>query len=50
MVERSFAELVRDLRLSRTAGERPPVLLLGAGASVDAGIGAMDDSTLRYIS
>lgn len=43
MVERTFAELVRDLRLRRINGERPPVLLLGAGASVDAGIGAMDE-------
>lgn len=43
MVKRTFAELVRDLRQRRTLGERPPVLLLGAGASVDAGIGAMDD-------
>jgi len=43
MVERTFAELVRDLRQRRTLGERPPVLLLGAGASVDAGIGAMDE-------
>jgi len=43
MVERTFADLVRDLRLRRTSGERPPVLLLGAGASVDAGIGAMDE-------
>jgi NAD-dependent SIR2 family protein deacetylase len=43
MVERTFAELVRDLRLRRTNGEHPPVLLLGAGASADAGIGAMDE-------
>ena len=43
MVERTFEDLVRDLRLRRTNGERPPVLLLGAGASVDAGIGAMDE-------
>ena len=43
MVERTFPELVRDLRMRRTNGERPPVLLLGAGASVDAGIGAMDE-------
>src|SRR5262245_7677963 len=43
MVPRTFAELVRDLRLRRTVGDRPPVLLLGAGASVDAGIGAMKD-------
>ena len=32
-----------DLRQRRTAGERAPVLLLGAGASVESGIGAMDD-------
>jgi hypothetical protein len=43
MVERTFDELVRDLRQRRKLGERPPVLLLGAGASVDAGIGAMED-------
>jgi S1-C subfamily serine protease len=43
MVPRTFAELVRDLRLRRTVGDKPPVLLLGAGASVDAGIGAMKD-------
>ena len=43
MVERTFAELVRDLRMRRTNGERPPVLVLGAGASVDAGIGAMEE-------
>jgi hypothetical protein len=30
-----------DLRKRRTVGDKPPVLLLGAGASVDAGIGAM---------
>ncbi len=43
MVERTFAELVKDLRLRRTVGDRPPVLLLGAGASADAGIGAMQE-------
>jgi SIR2-like protein len=43
MVSRTFADLVRDLRLRRTVGDKPPVLLLGAGASVDAGIGAMND-------
>lgn len=32
-----------DLRQRRTAGERAPVLLLGAGASVESGIGAMDE-------
>ena len=43
MVARTFADLVRDLRMRRTVGDKPPVLLLGAGASVDAGIGAMND-------
>jgi hypothetical protein len=43
MVQRTFADLVRDLRQRRTVGDKPPVLLLGAGASVDAGIGAMND-------
>ena len=43
MHERSFAELVRDLRQRREVADRPPVLLLGAGASVEAGIGAMTD-------
>ncbi len=43
MPERSFADLVRDLRQRREVGDRPPVLLLGAGASVEAGIGAMTD-------
>ena len=43
MPERSFADLLRDLRQRREVGDRPPVLLLGAGASVEAGIGAMTD-------
>lgn len=47
MIACSFAELVADLRLrrqqTRLAGERPPVLLLGAGASVESGIGAMTE-------
>jgi hypothetical protein len=43
MVSRTFAELVKDLRMRRAVGDKPPVLLLGAGASVDAGIGAMTD-------
>src|ERR1700730_11954873 len=30
----------RDLRMRRMVGDMPPVLLLGAGASADAGIGA----------
>lgn len=43
MVPRSFPDLVKDLRMRRAVGDKPPVLLLGAGASVDAGIGAMDE-------
>lgn len=43
MFERSFGELVQDLRQRRVVGDPPPVLLLGAGASVDSGIGAMTD-------
>ncbi len=41
MVQRSFAELVTDLKTRRTLTEKAPVLLLGAGASVGAGVGAM---------
>src|SRR5262249_42327172 len=40
---RTFDELVRDLKQRREVGDLPPVVLLGAGASVDAGIGAMTD-------
>jgi hypothetical protein len=43
MIKRSFAELVTDLKTRRTVGDKPPVLLLGAGASTDAGIGAMSE-------
>jgi hypothetical protein len=43
MIERTLADLVRDLRTRRTAGDKPPVLLLGAGASVDAGIASMPE-------
>ena len=43
MVSRTFAELVKDLRMRRIVGDKPPVLLLGAGASADAGIGAMQE-------
>ena len=43
MIQRTLAELVTDLRMRRTVGDKPPVLLLGAGASVDAGIGAMTE-------
>jgi SIR2-like domain len=41
MSSRTLDELVLDLKQRRQAGERPPTLLLGAGASVEAGIGAM---------
>jgi hypothetical protein len=43
MVRRTFAQLATDLRMRRAVGDKPPVLLLGAGASVDAGIGAMKE-------
>lgn len=43
MIRRTFADLVTDLRMRRTVGDKPPVLLLGAGASVDSGIGAMPE-------
>jgi len=36
-------DLVRDLRQRRMVGDRPAALLLGAGASVEAGIGAMKE-------
>src|SRR5262249_52174827 len=43
METRSFKDLITDLRQRRIAGDSPPVLLLGAGASVEAGIGAMPE-------
>src|SRR5712692_158571 len=43
MITRTFADLVQDLRQRREVGDPPPVLLLGAGASVESGIGAMSD-------
>src|SRR5919198_4658931 len=43
METRTFNDLITDLRQRRIAGESPPVLLLGAGASVESGIGAMPD-------
>jgi len=42
MTERTIGDLARDLADRRRLGESPPVVLFGAGASVDAGIGAMD--------
>jgi S1-C subfamily serine protease len=43
MKTRTFNDLITDLRQRRIAGEAPPVLLLGAGASAESGIGAMPD-------
>jgi hypothetical protein len=43
MTKRTFEELARDLKQRREVGDPPVILLLGAGASVDAGIGAMMD-------
>jgi S1-C subfamily serine protease len=43
MEKRSFNDLIADLRQRRIVGEPPPVLLLGAGASVESGIGAMPE-------
>ncbi|HYI96424.1 MAG TPA: SIR2 family protein [Bryobacteraceae bacterium] len=43
MIERKLDDLISDIKQRRTAGDRPPVLLLGAGASVESGIGAMKD-------
>jgi hypothetical protein len=43
MVTRTFSELVRDLKQRREVGDQPPVVLLGAGASIESGIGAMTD-------
>lgn len=42
MVMRTLKELVRDLENRRRLGDLPPVVLLGAGASVESGIEAMD--------
>lgn len=43
MEHRTFKDLITDVRQRRIVGEAPPVLLLGAGASVESGIGAMPD-------
>ena len=45
MATRTFDELVQDLKQRRelTVTDLPPVLLIGAGASLSAGIGAMAD-------
>jgi len=41
MVERTLDDLVRDLADRRRLSEPPPVLLLGAGASIESGVGMM---------
>lgn len=41
MIQRTVEHLLRDLADRRRLGEPPPVLLLGAGASVESGVGAM---------
>lgn len=43
MINRTIDDLIFDLKQRRTSGDKPPVLLLGAGASVESGIGAMTD-------
>lgn len=40
---RTIGELASDLRQRREVGDPPPVVMLGAGASIDAGIGAMSE-------
>lgn len=48
MLRRSVEDLARDLRQRRESGDAMPVLLLGAGASVDSGVGVMGD-LYRYV-
>jgi len=43
MATRTFDELVQDLKQRREVADLPPILLIGAGASLAAGIGAMTD-------
>ena len=43
MIERTFEDLAQDLTQRRKVSDRPPVVLLGAGASVESGVGAMTD-------
>jgi SIR2-like domain len=42
MLKQTFDDLLLDLRKRRQLGEPPPVVLLGAGASVESGVEAMD--------
>lgn len=43
MLTRTFDELVRDLKQRLVVRDPAPVVLLGAGASVESGVGAMTD-------
>lgn len=43
IVYKTFEDLIKDLKDRRAGFEKPPVLLLGAGASVAAGLAAMRD-------
>lgn len=43
LLNQTFDDLALNLKQRRTLGYRPPVLLLGAGASKQAGIGTMED-------
>lgn len=47
-LQRTAEDLARDLRQRREAGDPMPVLLLGAGASLDSGVGVMGD-LYRYV-
>jgi hypothetical protein len=48
ILQPTFAELVEDLNGRRRNGEKPPVLLLGAGASLAAGIPTMSKLFDRF--
>jgi len=43
MIERTFQELAEYLKHRLATSEPPPVVVLGAGASVESGIGAMTE-------
>jgi hypothetical protein len=43
MLSKTLNGLVLDIRQRRVVGDHPPVVLLGAGASVESGIGSMTE-------
>jgi hypothetical protein len=43
MLSKTLNDLVLDIRQHRVVGDHPPVVLLGAGASVESGIGSMTE-------